>query len=274
MLNWARDVLSRQPPRAIEALWLRASIAISEGLGRWTFLVEGVGQTTASGKPGAARRPRTFDSRAHGSLTTPTSRWRRPWARRGRRRTAATGYRRPFLRARTGWDAIAADGSRPGGRAWPNARPPWSAPLAFSSASRHTRRWLRRRPFGWATSACGKASLTPRSGISTGCLADQECLVALSGAPILRAGPWEPWAATQEAASRLPRRARFVPRAQSATSLLVALLLKSDQLSEAEAAAEEFLVADVAPVDPWRTYYVGDFSEYPRLVRQLREALR
>jgi Flp pilus assembly protein TadD len=79
---------------------------------------------------------------------------------------------------------------------------------------------------------------------------------------------------TQEAAVAYRAALSLVPRAQSATSLLVGLLVRNDQLADAEAAAEEFLVADVAPMDPWRTYYVGDFAQYPALVRELREAIR
>ena len=66
---------------------------------------------------------------------------------------------------------------------------------------------------------------------------------------------------------------RFVPRAQSATSLLVGLLARNDRLTDAEAAADEFLGAEASKSDPWRTYFVGDFEAYPDLVRRLRERL-
>ena len=82
---------------------------------------------------------------------------------------------------------------------------------------------------------------------------------------------------TQEAAAAYRAALSLAPRAQSATSLLVALFLRNNQLAEAEAAAEEFLVGQKAAIDPWRSHYVdfvGESSEYPRLARQLREALQ
>jgi tetratricopeptide (TPR) repeat protein len=79
---------------------------------------------------------------------------------------------------------------------------------------------------------------------------------------------------TEEAIAAYRAALRFVPRAQSATSLLIGLLVRHDRLAEAEATAEEFLSADVAPADPWRGYYGGDFGEYPQLVRQLRESMK
>jgi tetratricopeptide (TPR) repeat protein len=67
---------------------------------------------------------------------------------------------------------------------------------------------------------------------------------------------------------------RFVPGAQSAATLLVALLTRNNQLDEAERMADEFLTGTEGVDDPWRTYFIGDFTAYPRLVRQLREALQ
>jgi hypothetical protein len=67
---------------------------------------------------------------------------------------------------------------------------------------------------------------------------------------------------------------RFVPRAQSATTLLVALLARHEQLDAAEQSADEFLAGGEDVVDPWRLYFVGDFAAYPRLVTQLREVVR
>lgn len=273
MLNWARGVLSRQPPRAIEALWLRASIAISEGLGRWTFLVEGVGQTTASGKPGAAptahiRFARTrFPDDPHFQMAEAL----------GAERSAANTPDRlsaTLSQSTTGWDAIAAQRLEAGGPrlAQRTADLERAAGLLERLTSHETLA-------AEATLRLGHVRL--RQGQSDAALGHFDRLPSLTkNVPVRYLGHlFSGWTLgalgrTQEAAVAYRAALGFVPRAQSATSLLVALLLKSDQLSEAEAAAEEFLVADVAPSDPWRTYYVGDFSEYPRLVRQLREALR
>ena len=273
MLNWARGVMSRRPPRSIEAVWLRASIAISEGLGRWTFLVEGVGQTTASGKPGPVptahiRFARTrFPDDSHFQMAEAL----------GAERSAANTPDRlaaTLSQSTTGWDAIAAQRLEAGGPR-----------LAERTADLERAAGLLDRLTSHETLAAeahlrlGHVRL--RQGQSDAALGHFDRLPSLTkNVPVRYLGHlFSGWTLgalgrTQEAAAAYRAALGFVPRAQSATSLLVALLVKNAQLSEAEAAAEEFLVADVAPSDPWRTYYVGDFSEYPRLVRQLREALQ
>ena len=273
MLNWARGVMSRRPPRPVEALWLRASIAISEGLGRWTFLVEGVGQTTVSGKPGAVptahiRFARTrFPDDPHFQMAEAL----------GAEKSAANTPDRlsgTLSQSSTGWDAIAAQRLEAGGPR-----------LAERTADLERAAGLLERLTSHET-LTGEAILRLgyvrlRQGQFDAALGHFDRLPSLTKNVFVRylGHLFSGWTLgslgrTQEAVTAYRAALGFVPRAQSATSLLVALLVKSDQLSEAEAAAEEFLVADVAPSDPWRTYYVGDFSEYPRLIRQLREALQ
>ena len=273
MLNWARGVMSRRPPRSIEALWLRASIAIAEGLGRWTFLIEGVGQTTASGKPGAVpaahiRFARTrFPDDAHFQIAEAI----------GAERSAANTPDRlstTLSQTSTGWDAIASQRLAAGGPRLADRT------ADLERAAGLLERLTSHETLGAeATMRLGYVRL--RQGQLDVALGHFDRLPSLTkNVPVRYLGHlFSAWSLgsldrTQEAATAYRAALGFVPRAQSATSLLVALLVKSNQLAEAEAAAEEFLVADVAPIDPWRTYYTGDFAEYPRLVRQLREALR
>jgi tetratricopeptide (TPR) repeat protein len=65
-----------------------------------------------------------------------------------------------------------------------------------------------------------------------------------------------------------------VPNAQSATALLMSLLVKEEQLAEAETVGTEFLARDSTPHDPWQSYFLGDAPIYWTLVLRLREAIR
>ena len=65
-----------------------------------------------------------------------------------------------------------------------------------------------------------------------------------------------------------------VPRAQSATALLSARLFTEGQRDEAIEITRSFLSGGPAPVDPWRTYKLGDFRLYPLYIAQLRAELK
>jgi hypothetical protein len=65
-----------------------------------------------------------------------------------------------------------------------------------------------------------------------------------------------------------------VPRAQSATSLLIARLINTGQQKQASAVADGFFMGGEVPSDPWRTYRLGDFRLFPVYLAQLRAALR
>jgi tetratricopeptide (TPR) repeat protein len=65
-----------------------------------------------------------------------------------------------------------------------------------------------------------------------------------------------------------------VPHAQSGVALLMALLLKDEQLADAEAVGTEFLARETTPHDPWQSYFLGDAPVYWTLVFRLRDAIR
>jgi hypothetical protein len=66
----------------------------------------------------------------------------------------------------------------------------------------------------------------------------------------------------------------IVPRAQSATSLLIARLINTGQQKQASAVADGFFNGGELPSDPWRSYRLGDFRLFPVYLAQLRAALR
>jgi hypothetical protein len=65
-----------------------------------------------------------------------------------------------------------------------------------------------------------------------------------------------------------------VPRAQSATTMLAARLIKMGRLTEASEVAESFFAPGPPAVDPWRLYRLGDFRSYPALMDRLRAELK
>lgn len=272
MLNWARDVMSRQPPRPIEALWLRASFALTELLDRWVYLIEGVAGPNASGKAtprvGHIRFARTrFPDDPHFQMTEAI----------GAERSATYPLDRlaaPLAQSPTAWDRIASDRLEAGGPRLAERT------AAFERAAGLFERLATHETLA-AEASLRLGYVRLREGQSDAALALFDRVPSLTEDVSLRylGHLFTGWilaslGRTEEAATAYRSALQLVPRAQSATSLLVALLTRNDRLAEAEAAAEVFLVADVAPVDPWRNYFAGDSSEYSRLVRQLREALK
>jgi hypothetical protein len=62
---------------------------------------------------------------------------------------------------------------------------------------------------------------------------------------------------------------QVVPRAQTASTMLTARLIKMGKLADAAKVAEEFFSGPPV-VDPWRLYRLGDFRSWPSLMKQLR----
>jgi hypothetical protein len=60
-----------------------------------------------------------------------------------------------------------------------------------------------------------------------------------------------------------------VPRAQTASTMLTARLIKMGRMADAAKVAEEFFSGPPV-VDPWRQYRLGDFRSWPSLMKQLR----
>jgi hypothetical protein len=60
-----------------------------------------------------------------------------------------------------------------------------------------------------------------------------------------------------------------VPRAQTASTMLVARLMRMGRVADAAKVAGEFFSGPTV-VDPWRLYRLGDFRSWPSLMKQLR----
>jgi tetratricopeptide (TPR) repeat protein len=66
----------------------------------------------------------------------------------------------------------------------------------------------------------------------------------------------------------------IVPHARSASTLLTAFCIMSGRLEDAEKLANELMAKPAVADDPWRTYLMGDYREYPKLIAGLREAIK
>lgn len=273
MLTWARGVMSRLPPRPAEALWLRASIALAEGLDRWVFLVEGVRGPAVDGKPtpapvGHIRFARTrYPDDPHFQMADAIG--AEVLATRPLDRLSG-----PPTESSTGWDRIATDRLEAGG---PRIE---ERTAALDRAAGLFDRLTAHDTLG-AEANLRLGYVRLRQGRTDAALAHFDRIPSLTRNTSVRylGHLYTGWGLgllgrTDDAAAAYRAALALVPRAQSATALLVALLARSDQLVEAEAAAEAFLTTDVAPIDPWRTYFTSDFPEYPGLVRALRELLQ
>jgi predicted Zn-dependent protease len=65
-----------------------------------------------------------------------------------------------------------------------------------------------------------------------------------------------------------------VPRAQAATVMLTATLVRLGRVAEASAVSESFLAPGPPVVDPWRQYRLGEFRSWPSLMERLRGQFR
>jgi tetratricopeptide (TPR) repeat protein len=63
---------------------------------------------------------------------------------------------------------------------------------------------------------------------------------------------------------------QVVPRAQTATTMLVARLMKTGRISEAAEVADSFFDDGPPAPDPWRLYRLGDYRSWPALMARLR----
>lgn len=272
MLTWARDLLARQPPRPAEAEWLRASIALAEGTDRWVFLLHGVPGPRARGRPVGPPVGHIRFAR----LRYPDDPFFQMAEAVGAELAASRSLDQvsaPPPQSSTGWDRISAD------------------LLESAAPGTAERTALLDRAAGFFERLMSHSALAAEANLRLGyvrlrqgqfdtALAHFDRVAALTESRSLRylCHLYSGWVLgrsgrVDEAVTAYRAALRFVPRAQSATSLLVGLLAKNDRLADAEAAADEFLGAEVAKSDPWRTYFVGDFDAYPDLVRRLRERL-
>jgi tetratricopeptide (TPR) repeat protein len=78
----------------------------------------------------------------------------------------------------------------------------------------------------------------------------------------------------EEAVTAYRAALRAVPGAQTATTMLIARLIKLGRVREAAQVAESFFEGGPPVVDPWRLYRLGDFRSWPSLMTRLRAEFR
>ncbi len=272
LLTWARELLARQPPRAAEADWLRASIALAEGKDRWVFLIRGVSGRAVGGKSVAPVGQIRF-----ARLRYPDDPYFQMAEAVGIDRAVYRPLDRlsaPPAQSSTEWDSIRAELVESVGPAAAERA------AALERAAGLLDRLTSHATLG-AEANLRLGYVRLRQGQSDAALACFDRVIALTNRPFYRYlghlfSGWVLGAAgrVDEAVTSYRAALKFVPRAQSATALLVALLTRHDRLADAEAAAEDFLSDHDLPTDPFRAYFMGDFEAYPDLVRRLRETIQ
>jgi Flp pilus assembly protein TadD len=79
---------------------------------------------------------------------------------------------------------------------------------------------------------------------------------------------------TDEALSAFRRAVALLPGAQSARVALMNTLIVRGERAEADAIAEALQAAPSTVIDPWWTYWQGDYRRYPQALRAAREMAR
>ena len=273
LLTWARELLARQPPRAAEADWLRASMALAEGLERWVFLLEGVPQAARGGKA----PPPPVGHIRFARQRYPDDPYFQMADGIGAELSASRsiGYlSAPPPQTASVWDRITADLADAAGAVPPNRA------ASLERAAGLFERLVTHQTLG-AEAHLRLGYVRLRQHRPDDALAHLDQVAATTEQPAFRylGHLYSGWVLASlgrvdEAAIAYRAALSFVPRAQSATALYVALLAQNDRLRDAEGAAETFLSAGAVPSDPWRRYFGGDFDAYPDLVRRLREQFR
>jgi hypothetical protein len=259
---WARRLLADAgPPTPLEALWLRASMALCEGLDLWSFL----GSTPSGAEHVAFARSR-FPGDPYFQFADAL----------GSEIVASRGgyWSLRMSLASLASDRIAAevhDGE-------PARAPVRRAALARAAGLLEN---LTTVPAVAAEASLRLGFVRLRLGDRDGALANFDRIDGLTRDAAIRylghlfAG-WTLESAGRPGEAAIAYRAALsaVPHAQAASVLLMSLLIKGEQLTEGEEVATEFLARDATPHDPWQSYFLGDAPLYWTLILRLREAVR
>jgi len=277
LLTWARPLVAGTPgPTATENLWLRASVAVSEGYAAgWSFLTTG----RAPGQPaGRAEAQPPVSHLAYVTQRFPDD----PYFKMASA-VAAEHVTSPipttlgatrFDHGAPGFDHFGADLSDT--LALRNSGEMRSLERAAATLEdlvdhevlgieAHLRLGYVRLRLGQGDSALQHFDKVTTSDASPAFRYMGHLFAGLALSRVNRAS---------EAAASYRAALRLVPRARSATTLLTALLLVHGQAPEAELVATEFISGPGGPADPLERYFVSDFAQFDSLVRRLREAIR
>lgn len=293
LISWACHEFgsSTGPPKPGEELWYLASIALLGGAEDWWFLIGKAGFVDGH-KPGKApvddevfhghlaHARQRFPNEPRFALASAVSIESLSWevgglGRDPNRRGIVAGEIAPEALARADKDRVellpTATGTPtrrfinggPGipevkGVARKYAALAAEAPIA---AEAHIRAGLVSYRIADNDAAIGHLSQVPK-------LTDDPFLVHLS---YLIEGIVRERQGQDEAAITSYRAAlKVLPRAQTATTMLVARLMKVGRISEAAQVAESFFDGGSPAADPWRLYRLGDFRSWPALMTRLR----
>ena len=269
LMTWARTLVVAPPGSAeTEALWLRASIALSQGLGQWTFLTTGAVPAVAGPPSRSAVPTPTIGHAAYAAQRFPDN----PYFRMAG--VIAAEYSTSPARAGRSPRRFGGDSSDPARSSTSNE----ARVLASAADSAQT---LTANPAFRAEAHLRLGYIQFRLGQNDAALQNFDQVVAAGGRSDFRylAHLYSGLALarvnrTSEAAAAFRAALRVVPRAGSATTLLTHVLLTSGQIGEAETLSGEFIAGPVNRNDPWDQYFFGDFPQLGELVGRLRERLR
>ena len=271
MVGWGRDVLGdAKAPRTVEALWLRASVALAEGYDRWMFLLMGARTNNRRSNP-----PAQAGHLVYARQRFPDDPYFRMAEAVGAERLALRPIdpATPLPAVPPSIDVIAASMIDAAG---PRAA---ERKAALDRAAALLEE-LESIPDLSAEANLRLGYIRLRQGHRDVALGHFDKVHLATPKPAVRylAYLYSGWALAglgrdSEAASSYRAALRIVPRAQSASALLTMLLLKSGELAEAERVASGFLEAP-PPLDPWHIYPLGEFLEYREHIAKLREAIR
>jgi hypothetical protein len=260
-------VVSPSGPAETEALWLRASIALSEGLGQWAFLTTGA-VPAVPGPPARSTTPAApvIGHAAYAAQRFPDDPYFRMAAVIGAEYSTSSARITP---RRFGGDSSDPARSSTSNEARVLAAAAQSVQTLIANPAFRSEAQLR---LGYIQFRLGQNDAALQSFdevVASGGRSDLRYLAHLySGLALARVNR------VSEAVSAFRAALRVVPGASSATTLLTHVLLTSGQIAEAEGLAGEFLSSPVNRNDPWDRYFFGDFAQYGELVGRLRERLR
>ncbi|HUL73571.1 MAG TPA: tetratricopeptide repeat protein [Vicinamibacterales bacterium] len=260
MIEWACEGFRRAgPPTPVEDVWMRASVALAEGDGIWFVL-------TADNHLGHALGRFPDDGRL--KLAQPfvtVGRATEPEVTTGTTVTDQTTMAADFLAARI-VDRTTQGGAR-------------QAAQFERAAAEYTA--LASDPEVGAEARLRLGDLLLRLGRADAAAEQFRQASAAAGDPFVAYLARLSLAWTDASAGRADDAVRgyqsalgVVPHARSASMLLATLFMTQGRMADAETTVEGFLKAPPAGDDPWRQYPRGDLRLYPKLVAQLREAIK
>ena len=279
LLEWARDAVQATGSAEWERLWLRAAIALAEGVEAWNFLTPppAAASVGASSRGAAPAVPPPLGYLAEARRRYPDDPHFKLAEAVGLEVAASPAPATPLSRRSPGpvaFDRIAGEMLDEG-----HAPPPAQAALVERAATAFEA--LAADPvvgaealvrLGFCRLRLGQRDRAVQHFTDASRTASEPAVGYLArlfaGVAHARSGRVDEAVAAYRAALEI------LPHTRSASALLTSLLFMHHRLDEAEAVAGDFLSNSQADRDPWQTYLLGDYRSYSDLVIRLREAAK